>query len=195
MAMARSRAGAHPKQGWRPQYALACADQWHIGWEKQELLVENGQDHEQDDKIPRSRRVEDLGSGAYDYKEMRPTSKAPWRTSSSAGRCCSSSFGRRPRLVHRGIEGPGGGVPRSQIVQEAARQNEGAHLQPLRTARASTGRRSSTPAPRSWRRCRESVGGGEWVAGVELGGGVGVEHGVAAVGRAEWGTRERDRLT
>jgi hypothetical protein len=32
------------------------------------------------------------------------------------------------------------------------------------------------------------------VAGVELGGG-GVKHGVAAVGRAEWGTRERDRLT
>jgi hypothetical protein len=41
----------------------------------------------------------------------------------------------------------------------------------------------------------ESVGGGEWVAGVKLGGGVGVQHRAAAVGRAERVSRERDRRT
>jgi hypothetical protein len=89
---------------------------------------------------PRSGRAEEMGSEAYDYEEVRSTSKAPWRTSSCAGCCCSSSsLGRRPRLVHRGSEGPGGGAPRSQIVREAALQDVGANLQPLWTARASTG--------------------------------------------------------
>jgi hypothetical protein len=152
--MARSRAGAHPKRGWRSQCALACADQWHIGWGKQELLVENGQDHEQDDKIPRSRRVEDLGSGAYDYNEMRPTSKAPWRTSSSTGRCCSSSFGRRPRLVHRGV-----------------RDQEEGHQDPrwYRRRRGKTGATISSrsgqrrPAPGEGHRRRPlGLGGGAW---------------------------------
>jgi hypothetical protein len=71
----------------------------------------------------RSGRAEEMGSGAYDYEEVRPKSKAPWRMSSSAVRCSYSSLGRRPLLVHRGSEGPGGVAPRSQMVQEAARQD------------------------------------------------------------------------
>jgi hypothetical protein len=35
--MARSRAGAHPKRGWRSHCALACAEQWRIGWGQHEL--------------------------------------------------------------------------------------------------------------------------------------------------------------
>jgi hypothetical protein len=113
----------------------------------------------------------------------------PWRRSSRAVHCCSSSLGRRPRLVHRGNEGPVGGAPKSQMVRWRRRgKTGGAHLQPLRTATTSTGRRSSTPAARSWRRQRESEGGGE------LGGGAGVQHEAAAVGRAERGIEgERDR--
>jgi hypothetical protein len=88
---------------------------------------------------PRSGRAEEMGSEAYE--EVRPTSKAPWRTSSCAGCCCSSSssLGRRPWLVHRGSEGPGGGAPRSQIVREVALHDGGDNLQLLWTARASTG--------------------------------------------------------
>jgi hypothetical protein len=90
-------------------------------------------------KIQRSGRAEEMGSGAYDYEEVRPKSKAPWRMSSSAARCSYSSLGRRPLMVHRGSEGPGGVAPRSQMVQEAARQDGGDNLEPLWTAKASTG--------------------------------------------------------
>jgi hypothetical protein len=121
MVMARSRAGAHQKRGWRSQCVLACADQWPIGWGQQELLVvicEIRQDHELDDKNSRTGQAGEMGLGAYDYEEVWPTSKATWRTSSSAGRCSSSSsLGHRPRLVHRGSEGPVGGAPRSQMVR------------------------------------------------------------------------------
>jgi hypothetical protein len=52
--------------GWRSQ--CAPAGKRRIGRGQQEFLdviCENGQDHEQDDKIPRSGRAEEMGSEAY----------------------------------------------------------------------------------------------------------------------------------
>jgi hypothetical protein len=73
-----------------------------------------------------------MGSGSYDKEAVRTTSRAPWRRSSSAGRCCCY-LGHRPWLVHPGKEGRRGGAPRDEMIREAARQDGGAHLHPLRS--------------------------------------------------------------
>jgi hypothetical protein len=168
MVISRSRAGAHRRQGWRSQCAPTSGASVGGRRSSSSLPARTGRAMiETDDKNPRSGRAEQMGSGSYDKEAVRPTCRAPWRRSSSTGRrrrrrCCC--LGRRPRLVHRGREGRGGGAPRSQMVREATRQDggrtslaaPGGGLSLLPTARASTGRRSSMPAPRSWRERGES---------------------------------------
>jgi hypothetical protein len=169
-----------------------------IGWGQQGLLVvicEIRQDHDLDNKNSRSGQAGEMGLGAYDYEEVWPMSKAPWRTSSSAGRCSSSSLGHRPRLVHRGSEGPVGGAPRSQMVRWRRRGKTGGA--PISSR---SGRRGPAPGGGPQRRPL-GLGGGNgnrwaegngWPASSWVGAPEYVQHEAAAVGRAERGSRKRE---
>jgi hypothetical protein len=128
MVIARSRAGAHRRQGLRSQCAPTSGAS--VGGSRSSSLISarTGRTMIKMMKIRGFRRAEKMGSGSYDKEAVRPTSRAPWRRSSSAG-CCCCYLDHRPRLVHPGRERRGGGAPRDQMVREAARQDVG-HTSP-----------------------------------------------------------------